>query len=270
MDQLIPIASKLQDVLGVCGQTTSLNLPQIVVVGGQSSGKSSVLEAIVGRSFLPRGTGIVTRRPLILQLYNTNIQDDPSVQSHDMNDLELGESIDQQLSYDVDRTQTASTDDNANNSLEEWGEFLHLPNQKFYDFTEIQQEIIRDTNRITGHNKGINSTPIHLKIYSPHVLSLTMVNLPGIAKVAVGDQPLDIEEQIRDMCLKYIDNPNAIILAVTAANQDIANSDALQLAKEVDPLGERTLGVLTKLDLMDPGTDASDILYNKIIPLRKG
>lgn len=270
MEQLIPIASKLQDVLGVCGQTTSLNLPQIVVVGGQSSGKSSVLEAIVGRTFLPRGTGIVTRRPLILQLYNTNTQDDPSVQSHDMNDLELGESIDQQLSYDVDRTQTASTDDNANNSLEEWGEFLHLPNQKFYDFTEIQQEIIRDTNRITGHNKGINSTPIHLKIYSPHVLSLTMVDLPGIAKVAVGDQPLDIEEQIRDMCLKYIDNPNAIILAVTAANQDIANSDALQLAKEVDPLGERTLGVLTKLDLMDPGTDASDILYNKVIPLRKG
>lgn len=270
MEQLIPIASKLQDVLGVCGQTTSLNLPQIVVVGGQSSGKSSVLEAIVGRTFLPRGTGIVTRRPLILQLYNTNTQDDPSVQSHDMNDLELGESIDQQLSYDVDRTQTASTDDNANNSLEEWGEFLHLSNQKFYDFTEIQQEIIRDTNRITGHNKGINSTPIHLKIYSPHVLSLTMVDLPGIAKVAVGDQPLDIEEQIRDMCLKYIDNPNAIILAVTAANQDIANSDALQLAKEVDPLGERTLGVLTKLDLMDPGTDASDILYNKVIPLRKG
>ena len=270
MEQLIPIASKLQDVLGVCGQTTSLNLPQIVVVGGQSSGKSSVLEAIVGRSFLPRGTGIVTRRPLILQLYNTNTQDDPSVQSHDMNDLELAESIDQQLSYDVDRTQTTSTDDNANNSLEEWGEFLHLSNQKFYDFTEIQQEIIRDTNRITGHNKGINSTPIHLKIYSPHVLSLTMVDLPGIAKVAVGDQPLDIEEQIRDMCLKYIDNPNAIILAVTAANQDIANSDALQLAKEVDPLGERTLGVLTKLDLMDPGTDASDILYNKVIPLRKG
>lgn len=270
MEQLIPIASKLQDVLGVCGQTTSLNLPQIVVVGGQSSGKSSVLEAIVGRTFLPRGTGIVTRRPLILQLYNTNTQDDPSVQSHDMNDLELGESIDQQLSYDVDRTQTTSTDDNANNSLEEWGEFLHLSNQKFYDFTEIQQEIIRDTNRITGHNKGINSTPIHLKIYSPHVLSLTMVDLPGIAKVAVGDQPLDIEEQIRDMCLKYIDNPNAIILAVTAANQDIANSDALQLAKEVDPLGERTLGVLTKLDLMDPGTDASDILYNKVIPLRKG
>ena len=65
------------------------------------------------------------------------------------------------------------------------------------------------------------------------------------------------------MCLKYIDNPNAVILAVTSANTDLANSDAIKLAREVDPLGERTLGVLTKLDLMDPGTDASDILKNK-------
>ncbi len=71
MDQLIPIISKLQDVLGALGNTSSLDLPQIVVVGGQSSGKSSVLEAIVGRSFLPRGHGIVTRRPLVLQLFNT-------------------------------------------------------------------------------------------------------------------------------------------------------------------------------------------------------
>ena len=76
MEQLIPIASKLQDVLGaVTGGSdakTRIDLPQIVVVGGQSSGKSSVLESIVGRSFLPRGTGIVTRRPLILQLYNNS------------------------------------------------------------------------------------------------------------------------------------------------------------------------------------------------------
>lgn len=92
----------------------------------------------------------------------------------------------------------------------------------------------------------------------------------SIAKVAIGDQPPDIEEQIRSMCLKYITNPNAIILAVTGANTDLANSDALQLARYVDPNGDRTIGVLTKLDLMDPGTDASDILSNKLIPLQKG
>lgn len=72
------------------------------------------------------------------------------------------------------------------------------------------------------------------------------------------------------MCLKFVSNPNAIILAISAANQDLANSDGLKLAKEVDPNGERTIGVITKLDLMDPGTDAGSILENKVIPLRRG
>ena len=91
-----------------------------------------------------------------------------------------------------------------------------------------------------------------------------------IASPVSGDQPEDIEEQIRNMCLEYISNPNAIILAVTAANQDLANSDALKLAQTVDPYGNRTVGVLTKLDLMDDGTDASEILMNRVIPLRRG
>ena len=251
MDQLIPIISKLQDVLGALGNTSSLDLPQIVVVGGQSSGKSSVLEAIVGRSFLPRGHGIVTRRPLVLQLFNT--RHPPTV---DLDEFRDSISPDEDLDDEEDDV--------------EWGEFLHLPGKRFFDFTQIRREIVRDTDRLTGSNKGINSTPIHLKIYSPHVLSLTMVDLPGISKVAVGDQPVDIEQQIRDMCMEYITNPNAIILAVTSANTDLANSDALKLAQEVDPYGERTLGVLTKLDLMDQGTDASEILHNKVIPLRKG
>lgn len=119
-------------------------------------------------------------------------------------------------------------------------------------------------------NKGIDHTPIHLKIYSPHVLALTLVDLPGIAKVPVGDQPEDIERQIQEMCLQYITNPSAIILAVTAANSDLANSDALKLAQSVDPMGSRTVGVLTKVDLMDPGTDCADILMNLVIPLRRG
>lgn len=72
-------------------------------------------------------------------------------------------------------------------------------------------------------------------------------------QVATGDQPADIEDQIRGMCMQYIKNPNAIILSVTSANTDLANSDALKMAREVDPTGDRTVGVLTKIDLMDPG-----------------
>jgi dynamin 1-like protein len=101
-------------------------------------------------------------------------------------------------------------------------------------------------------------------------LNLTLVDLPGITKVPVGDQPPDIEIQIRKMILEFISKPETIILAVSSANADIANSDALKLAMEVDPAGTRTIGVLTKLDLMDRGTNALDILTGKIIPLRLG
>lgn len=93
----------------------------------------------------------------------------------------------------------------------------------------------RETERTAGRNKGIHREPITLKIYSPRVLNLTMVDLPGLTKVPVGDQPSDIELQVRQMCLEFVGNPSAIILAVTEATIDPANSDALKLAREVDP-----------------------------------
>ena len=101
-------------------------------------------------------------------------------------------------------------------------------------------------------------------------MTLTLVDLPGLTKVPVGDQPKDIERQIRDMLMKYITKPNAIILSVNASNTDLANSDGLKLAREVDPEGSRTIGVLTKVDLMDQGTDVVDILAGRVIPLRFG
>ncbi|KAF9403358.1 vacuolar protein sorting-associated protein 1, partial [Podila epigama] len=130
--------------------------------------------------------------------------------------------------------------------------------------------IVRDTEAKTGKNAGISPLPINLRVYSPNVLTLTLVDLPGLTKLPVGDQPKDIEKQIRDMIIKYISKPNSIILAVTAANVDLANSDGLRLARDVDPEGARTIGVLTKVDLMDTGTDVVDILAGRVIPLRLG
>ena len=161
------------------------------------------------------------------------------------------------------------TTDSASN-VDEWGEFLHLPGQKFFDFNKMRDEIVRETDQKTGQRQGISPAPINLRIYSPKVLTLTLVDLPGLTKVPVGDQPRDIERQIKEMVLKQIQKPNAIILAVTAANTDLANSDGLKLAREVDPEGQRTIGVLTKVDLMDEGTDVVDILAGRIIPLRLG
>uniref|UniRef100_A0A671VDL4 Dynamin-1-like protein n=1 Tax=Sparus aurata TaxID=8175 RepID=A0A671VDL4_SPAAU len=203
MEALIPVINKLQDVFNTVGADI-IQLPQIVVVGTQSSGKSSVLESLVGRDILPRGTGVVTRRPLILQLVH------------------------------------------------------------------IDPEDRRKSNEENGNVTGISDEPIHLKIFSPHVVNLTLVDLPGITKVPVGDQPKDIEIQIRELIFKYISNPNSIILAVTAANTDMATSEALKVAREVDIDGRRTLAVVTKLDLMDAGTDAMDVLMGRVIPVKLG
>uniref|UniRef100_A0A671X3T5 Dynamin-1-like protein n=1 Tax=Sparus aurata TaxID=8175 RepID=A0A671X3T5_SPAAU len=248
MEALIPVINKLQDVFNTVGADI-IQLPQIAVVGTQSSGKSSVLESLVGRDLLPRGTGVVTRRPLILQLVHVDPGD---ARKND----EIGKS--KKLSY------------LRNRDGEEWGKFLHTKNKIYTDFDEIRQEIENETERISGNNKGISDEPIHLKIFSPHVVNLTLVDLPGITKVPVGDQPKDIEVQIRDLILKHISNPNCIILAVTAANTDMATSEALKVAREVDPDGRRTLAVVTKLDLMDAGTDAMDVLMGRVIPVKLG
>ncbi|CAE6519896.1 unnamed protein product [Rhizoctonia solani] len=254
--EVVSIVNKLQDVFSAVGSSASqIDLPQICVVGAQSSGKSSVLENIVGRDFLPRGSGIVTRRPLVLQLVNRPV---PGVQPNG-------------VAVPTSPSAQPTNNKGSNETNEhEWGEFLHLPGEKFHDFTKIRAEIVKDTELKTGKNAGISPIPINLRIFSPNVLTLTLVDLPGLTKVPVGDQPRDIERQIKDMVMKYISKPNAIILAVSAATTDLANSDGLKLAREVDPEGTRTIGVLTKIDLMDPGTDVVDVLAGRVIPLRLG
>ncbi|KAI7873712.1 Dynamin central region-domain-containing protein [Mucor mucedo] len=229
-ENMIELINKIQDAFTTIGGNESLDLPQIITVGEQSSGKSSVLEHIVQRDFLPRGSGIVTRRPLVLQLVTIR------------NNAEA---------YD-------------------YAEFLHLPQQKFFDFNDVRAEIVRETDRVAGSNKGISRTPIHLKIYSKNVLNLTIIDLPGLTKIPLGDQPHDIDAQIRQLVVDYISKVNSIILAVTPANTDLANSDSLKLARQVDPTGKRTIGVLTKLDLMDAGTHALDVLTGKSFPLKLG
>ncbi|CAN1281818.1 Dynamin-related protein 3B, partial [Linum perenne] len=202
------------------------------ITESKSSGKSSVLEALVGRDFLPRGNDICTRRPLVLQLVQTKRKGD--------------------------------------GSEEEWGEFLHRPDKRFFDFSEIRSEIEAVTAKEAGGNKGVSDKQIRLKIFSHNVLDITLVDLPGITKVPVGDQPTDIESRIRTMIISYINKPSCLILDVTAANEDLANSDAHQVAGVADPDGYRTIGVITKLDIMDRGTDAHNLLLGKVIPLRLG
>lgn len=236
LTSLLETMNRLQDVFTTVGVSAdTIDLPQIVVVGSQSAGKSSVLENIVGRDFLPRGMGIVTRRPLVLQLVNTEEQCSVGGVEHII-----------------------------------WAEFLHRKGEIFTDFELVKQEIVVDTTRVAGDIKGISSSPIHLKIYSNSTPNLTLVDLPGLTKVPVGGQPEDIELQIEQLVLSYVENENAIILAISPGNQDIATSDAIKVAKKADPFGERTIAVITKVDLMEKGAEAINLLKGITLPVKLG
>lgn len=241
MESLINTINKLQEVFAVVGEHR-INLPQIVVVGSQSSGKSSVLESLVGKAFLPRGTGIVTRAPLILQIVRYNKDDRDSM-------LEI----------------------TKNDKIKEWAMFLHKPNTVFHNFDDVRYEIENRTNYLAGYNNGITHEPIVLKVYTL-LYDLTFVDLPGITKLPVGDQPEDIDERIQELILKYVEQPNSIILAVVTANTDPSTSESLKIARKIDPEGIRTVAVVTKLDLIDKGTiqDTVELLCGYKIPVKLG
>ncbi|XP_060867588.1 dynamin-1-like protein [Metopolophium dirhodum] len=245
MQSLIQVVNKLQDVFAIVGEQQIADLPQIVVVGTQSSGKSSVLESIVGKSFLPRGTGIVTRAPLVIQMIRYTEETKKSMLK----------------SYNIE--------DNEN--ITEWVEFLHKPNFYFFDFDLVRNEIECRTNILAGNNNGITNSQILLKIHTNRY-DLTFVDLPGITKVAVEGQPENIDEQIQKLIMSYVNKANSIILAVVTANTDPSTSESLQIAKKMDPDGIRTIAVVTKLDLIDEGTlqDTKDFLCGRRIPVKLG
>ncbi|KAI1289195.1 Dynamin-1 [Halotydeus destructor] len=229
MEHLVDIVNQLQDIFGrLDNKDLALSLPQIAVVGGQSSGKSSVLENVVGKDFLPRGSGIVTRCPLILQMKNRDCS--------------------------------------------EYWQFEHLDDRIFTTALEVREEIARRTDEIAGSDKGVTNIAITLKFFSPRVLDLTLVDLPGLTRIAIEGQPADIAEQIRALVFEYVGNANVLILAITQANQDLATSDAIKVASEADPDFERTIGVLTKLDLVEEENEKTvrDVLDNKVFVLKYG
>ncbi|NXV04875.1 MX protein, partial [Cettia cetti] len=220
----------LVDSLRALGIEKDLCLPAIAVIGDQSSGKSSVLEALSGVP-LPRGNGIVTRCPLELKLKR----------------LPEGQTWQGKISY-------------QNFSL------------KLQDASEVDRAIRQAQDIVAGPRGAISRQLISLEVRSPDVPDLTLIDLPGIARVAVGDQPKDIGDQIKTLLKSIIGCKETVNLVVVPCNVDIATTEALKMAQEVDPTGERTIGILTKPDLVDRGTEDAvvKILQNRVIPLKKG
>lgn len=155
---LIALVNKLQDTFNAIGGD-AVDLPQIVVVGSQSSGKSSVLETIVGRDFLPRGSGIVTRRPLVLQLIHTNglsgKQQPSNSQRPDATRQESNHLDENGYLPDLSAGQTGARKNDRSmggDSGIDYAEFLHI-NRRFTDFDEVRREIEAETFRVAGQNK---------------------------------------------------------------------------------------------------------------------
>lgn len=221
----------LIDSLRALGVEQDLALPAIAVIGDQSSGKSSVLEALSGVA-LPRGSGIVTRCPLVLKLKKLMGEDAKWKGVVSYQDVEI----------------------------------------ELQDASEVEKEIRKAQNIIAGEGVGISHELISLQVSSPYVPDLTLIDLPGITRVAVSGQPADIGDQIKRLIQKYISKEQTIILAVVPCNVDIATTEALSMALEVDPEGDRTIGILTKPDLVDKGTEEKvvDVVHNLVYELKKG
>ncbi|EUC31366.1 hypothetical protein COCVIDRAFT_27188 [Bipolaris victoriae FI3] len=227
-EQMMMLTKKMIEIRGLLqtvGQSESLTLPSIVVIGSQSSGKSSVLEAIVGHEFLPKGHNMVTRRPIELTLVNT-----PDARA-------------------------------------EYCEFPAIGLGKVTDFGQVQKTLT-DLNLAVPASDCVSDDPIQLRIYSPNVPDLSLIDLPGYIQVVGRDQPPQLKEKIAQLCDKYIRAPN-VILAISAADVDLANSTALRASRRVDPRGERTIGVITKMDLVDADRGAS-LLNDQKYALRLG
>ena len=153
-----------------------------------------------------------------------------------------------------------------------WAVFEETPG-KFTDFKEVRKTIEQLTDKVAGSNALIVDKPIVLTIYSHTCPDLTLIDLPGITRISLAgteQEGHDMEKITKEMCLRYVDDPRTIILCVIPANADITTSDALQMARKIDSKGIRTVGVITKIDIMDAGTNAKKMITGQEVPLRLG
>src|SRR3989338_1464610 len=213
-----------------------IKVPRLVTVGTQSSGKSSLLNRIIGADLLPTGNQIVTRTPLSLELAPGS-----------MSQIEFGH-------YQEGRWIGDQTQD------------FKFPNPSEADRAIICERIRTETIQRAGSEMGVSDHPIWIRITAPSLPNFTLVDLPGLTMVACTDrgQPKNIKEQIRQMVRGYLTPTETIILAVMTARTDLETDLALDLVKEVDPEGQRTVGIITKLDLMGDRAHVGHYLDNEI------
>ena len=230
--KLINIANKLSSLF----TNKSIKIPQLVVVGTQSSGKSSLINGILNMNILPTGKNMVTRTPIKLELL---------YHSASTTCIQFGNYEDSIFKKHKEFVLKGLTEDTE---------------------TTIRENIESFTKTYAGSEKGISYKEIVIKITSSDVPNLTLIDLPGLVMVACTDQgqPEDIKDQIKDLIKHYIIQENTIIMGIMPARCDIEVDSALELIKQYDKNGSRTIGIMTKIDLMNENTDIGNYLKNEI------
>ncbi|KAG5191405.1 P-loop containing nucleoside triphosphate hydrolase protein [Tribonema minus] len=229
MEDLARPLVELPDKLRGIGLEKDVAIPQIAVIGDQSSGKSSVLEAISGIPF-PRGSGLVTRcaTELRMQIAETFLA----------------------RAYTTEKRDAVAT---------------------LGTVAGVERAIAQLTEDLCGA-QGFSAESIVIELAAPHVPHLTVIDLPGIVRTTTAGQAQGVIQQVDGLLRSYMKQPSTIMLVVVPSNQDVATVGGLELAAEYDPDGVRTMGVLTKPDLINPGAerDAVAVLLNETKPLKLG
>ena len=244
MEQLISLVNSLQAAFAVAGTgRAKIDLPQIAVVGGQSSGKSSVLESLSGVPF-PRGTGCVTRCPTQLTMKRSK----PGAPWRARVSVA-------RAGGHGGMTQSFPGCGEAS-SVEALGKAVEKVTEGLVSLTP----------------SGFSSDTIVIEVVAPSVPDLTLIDLPGLVRTVTEGQNPQVIVEVNNLIEAYLAQSRTIILAVVPSNVDVATVDILERAQNVDPTGERTIGVLTKPDLIDRGSEAEvvQVLTNVRKPLKLG
>jgi hypothetical protein len=241
-NQILNLANSINGILNetkFTDSTSKLSLPKLVVVGTQSSGKSSVLNGLIGMDILPTGKNMITRTPLNINMYKLDNNKDGWIEFGCYN--KEGYNTDIKIPIDVPKP----TNEQVN---------------------QIREFIKEKTIQLAGNGMNISDKEIILKIHSPYVPNLSLIDLPGLTMLAQIDkgQPSNIKEKIEGLVTKYIKQRRTIILTIMQARPDLETDLGLHLVKKYDNTDQRTIGVLTKPDLMSTGEHIGKYLTNSI------